>query len=91
MADNPKKGLYRKFKVERADGRSAPGQKHERCNYYVLDLDHDIYAAPALEAYATACAEQYPALSADLLALVSILNQHWQGGPFQHAGGTDER
>jgi hypothetical protein len=78
------KGLYRKFKVERMDGRSGPGEKHEHCNYYVLDLDHDPHSAPALEAYAASCAETHPALSADLVTLADLLRRHF-------AGGTDER
>lgn len=41
-------GLYRKFIVTRTDGKSAPGQKHDGCDYFVLDLTHDPHAAPAL-------------------------------------------
>lgn len=59
-------GLYQKFRVERTDGRSARGEKHERCDYFVLDLVHDVFARPALEAYAAACASEYPNLAADL-------------------------
>lgn len=63
-----KRGLYGKFFVERTDGRSAPGQKHDGCEYFVLDLDHDKHAGPALEAYAASCDSEYPALAADLRA-----------------------
>ena len=45
------RGLYRKFTVQRTDGRSAPGEKHENCHYFVLDLIHDPLARPALQAY----------------------------------------
>ena len=45
-------GLYRKFDVERTDGRSAPGMKHFRCRYFVVDLDHDPLAAGTLRDYA---------------------------------------
>ena len=31
------KGLYQKYRVERTDGSSAPGCKHEKCRYFVLD------------------------------------------------------
>ena len=61
-----KRGLYRKFEVKRVDGRDGPGQKHEGCFYFVLDLDHDPYAVPAIRAYADACEEKYPVLAADL-------------------------
>jgi hypothetical protein len=61
-------GVYRKFVVERADGSSKPGGKHERCDYFVLDWKHDPFAIPAARAYADACEAKYPALAADLRA-----------------------
>lgn len=60
-------GLYRKFTVRRADGSSAPGEKHENCSYFVLDFVHDQYAIPALRAYAAACAPEFPLLAQDLV------------------------
>lgn len=61
------KGLYRKFKdIRRTDGQSAPGKKHYGCRYFVLDLDHDPFAKPALEAYREACQSEYPKLADDL-------------------------
>ncbi len=60
-------GLYCKFIVQRADGRSAPGKKHEGCEYFVLDLDHDPFAVHALRAYANLCRREYPKLSVDLV------------------------
>ena len=68
-----KQGLFRKFVVERTDGSSAPGGKHEGCAYFVLDLDHDPYAAAALRAYAKECMQSHPLLAADLLALCERL------------------
>lgn len=62
------RGLYGKFWVERTDGKSAPGQKHDGCEYYILDLTHDKYAVPALRAYAEHCEHEYPLLAADLFA-----------------------
>ncbi len=83
------RGLYEKFYVERTDGRSAPGQKHEGCEYYVLDLDHDKHAAAALEAYATSCEAEYPALAADLRAkALTIREEH--GIASRSAGGDSE-
>ena len=67
MSDPKKRGLYNKFTVFRNDGRSEPGEKHDGCSYFVLDLNHDPYAAPALKAYAEACKLEYPALAKDLL------------------------
>lgn len=64
-----KRGVYEKFRIERTDGKSAPGQKHHGCRYFVLDLDHDKFAIPALAAYAKACKEEYPLLAADVRAM----------------------
>lgn len=61
-------GLFRKFEVCRVDGSDGPGGKHEGCEYFVLDMDHDKHAPAALIAYASACADTHPQLSADLLA-----------------------
>jgi len=52
------RGMYTKYRVERRDGRSAPGEKFHGTEYFVLDLHHDPVAAAALLAYADACAEE---------------------------------
>lgn len=62
------RGLYGKFYVERTDGKSAPGEKHHGCEYFLLDLNHDKYAIPALRAYAEHCQHEYPLLARDLFA-----------------------
>lgn len=64
--ENHKRGLYQKFTVTRTDGSSEPGSKHANCRYFVLDIDHDEFAIPALKAYEAACRAQYPALADDL-------------------------
>lgn len=46
------KGLFSKFEVRRTDGTDGVHQKHDGCQYFVLDLTHDRHAAPALRAYA---------------------------------------
>jgi hypothetical protein len=58
------------FPAVRWRNAAAPA-KHSACRYFVLDLDHDPFAAPALRAYAAACAAEYPALAADLLRLAA--------------------
>ena len=63
---DPKKGVIHKYDVQRTDGSSKPGSKHEHCAYFVLDLDHDEFAIPALEAYAAACKTKFPVLASDL-------------------------
>jgi hypothetical protein len=70
MVDDTKRGLYGKYKIERLDGSSLPGGKHERCEYFVLDLEHDKHAKAALRAYAKSCAKEYPALARDLRDLM---------------------
>ncbi len=63
------RGIYEKFRMERTDGKSEPGEKHACCFYFVLDIDHDRHAIPALKAYAESCKEEFPLLAADVVAL----------------------
>jgi len=63
-------GLFHKFLVYRVDGSDLPGGKHHGCLNFVLDLNHDPYAIPAIHAYAAACADTHPELAADLLEQV---------------------
>ncbi len=63
-------GLIHKFNVSRVDGRDAPGGDRHGARYFVLDLDHDPHAKPALRAYAESCEDDYPQLAADLLAQI---------------------
>jgi hypothetical protein len=67
MTTDEQRGIYGKYRVERIGG--TPG-KHDECWYYVLDWEHDKFARPALEAYATACSDEYPDLSRDLFTLL---------------------
>lgn len=67
------RGIYKKFIVRRADGSSAPGRKHEKCSYFVFDLEHDKFARPALIAYAKACLNEYPDLAIDLARIADTL------------------
>lgn len=60
------RGLYGKFLVRRLDGTSRRGGKHHRCAYFVLDLVHDKFAWPAIDAYARACEKDFPKLAHDL-------------------------
>jgi hypothetical protein len=71
-----KRGLYKKFLVERTDGSSQPGGKHEGCEYFVLDLIHDKHAVIALEKYAESCEDEYPFLYDDLNDKLAILTPH---------------
>jgi hypothetical protein len=73
MTDH-KRGLYNKYVVKRTDGSSEPGRKHSNCNYFILDLDHDEFARPALIAYAKACIDAYPELYADLIRVIERLS-----------------
>jgi hypothetical protein len=64
------RGIYHKFDVQRTDGSSDPGGKHDGCFYFVLDLDHDPHAKAALQAYANSCRAEYPKLADDLNVLL---------------------
>lgn len=59
-------GLFRKFDVKRTDGSDGPGGKHEGCEYFVLDVNHDPHARAALAAYAKSVWSTHPALYADM-------------------------
>lgn len=58
--------IYPKFVVTRVEGGQGPGEKHETCRYFVLDLDHDPHAMPAIRAYAASCEGTLPGLASDL-------------------------
>lgn len=69
------KGLIQKYIVKRADGTHREGQKHDGCEYFVLDLAHDKFAGKALLAYAMACEDEYPLLARDLLAKLDVMDK----------------
>lgn len=71
------RGLYRKFNVTRADGKSAEGGKHFGCEYFVLDLTHDKHALAALRAYRDSCSSEFPQLARDLTAKII---ESWEDG-----------
>jgi hypothetical protein len=65
------RGIYPKYMISRLDGSSEPGKKHEKCRYFVLDLDHDPHATPALFSYATSArADGYEQLAGELFAQI---------------------
>lgn len=67
--DDRSRGLYQKFKVVRVDGGNRRGEKHEYCQYFVLDLNHDPHAIPALRSYAESAEKDgYAELAKDLRA-----------------------
>lgn len=68
----PERGLYEKFLVVRRDGSSDEGQKHERCDYFVIDWVHDKYAPVAVRAYADACSLENPELARDLRVRAAV-------------------
>lgn len=70
--NDTEQGLFQKFIVTRTDGSSAPGGKHEHCEYFVLDVDHDPHAEAALEAYARRCSVTHPELAVDMQQRYSL-------------------
>lgn len=72
-------GYYNKFTVARVDRSDGPGDKHDGCDYFVLDLTHDPAARRAVLAYADACEVQRPQLAAEL-------RERWsEDGPHRRA------
>lgn len=69
--NDKERGVYRKFKVARTDGSHKKGGKHDGCAYFVLDLEHDQFALPALKAYAKACKKEFPELAKDLERIIA--------------------
>ena len=65
MDEDQQRGLYRKYEVKRL---RDPAHKHDNCNYFVLDLNHDRHGRAALRAYAESCKDEFPLLAADLRA-----------------------
>lgn len=72
-------GAYKRYDVKRL---GDPEGKHASCEHFVLDLDHDPYASKALEAYATACSSENPALAADIrkMRVVAVPKRRLMGG-----------
>lgn len=70
------RGMYGKFKVERTDGKSAAGEKHDGCEYFVLDASCDPHAIPALMAYAESCNREYPLLAVDVRKMAEANCEH---------------
>lgn len=68
-------GLFDKFKVLRRDGSSEPGEKHDGCEYFVLDIDHDPHAKAALAAYADDVEATHPLLAKDMRARYGLAAQ----------------
>lgn len=60
---DPERGMYGKYHVVHLHD---PIGKHTHCRYFVLDPQHDPFATPALEAYATAARGEYPYLAKDI-------------------------
>lgn len=82
-ADGP---IFGKFIVRRTDGTDAVGLKHDGCDYFVLDLDHDPAAKPAVLAYANAVEATHPVLAADIRGRWAL---HDAGFGIDHASELD--
>ena len=84
-----KRGLYRKYKVERMDGSSGPGGRHEHCRTFVLDIDHDPHAPAAIRGYVDSCRHDYPLLALDLEAALLVLSSLQHNGAIDAIRGVD--
>jgi len=56
------KGLYGKYKIEKADGSAVD----PKAVYFTLRLDTDRHARAAIRAYVESCREEQPELARDL-------------------------
>lgn len=86
------RGLYKKYDVTRTDGSSGSGGKHEACEYFVLDLEHDRLAWGALEHYVRAAESDFPLLADDLHTKLArgkkgVFSGHFCTG--EHGEGCD--
>lgn len=74
--DKHQAGLFAHFDVQvrRLDGKDGPGEKHEHCWYFLLDIAHDPHAFNALAAYVASCKTDYPQLAADLQTRLEAAN-----------------
>jgi len=69
MAEQTTERLERaKFEVRRTNPEAQA--RHPLCRHFVLDLDHDPHALPALHAYALAAAGEHPELAEDIHTLL---------------------
>ena len=66
-------GLYKKFEVQRTDGRDQPGGDRTGAEYIVLDLTYCPFARAAALAYADKMARIYPQAADELRAVVAAL------------------
>jgi hypothetical protein len=65
--DDVNRGLYNKYTVTRNSDFMG---KHDDCIYFVLDLNCDPFAIPAIKAYIESCKDTYPVLAQDLYQLL---------------------
>lgn len=79
--DFPKDGWARLIHMVKGIMGYVPGHvilsppKHEKCEYFVLDLHHDKFSYAALKAYEQACRSEYPELAKDL---ADKLDEMWK-------------
>jgi len=81
------RGFYKKYEVRRIDFK--PGR--EDSQYFVLDVTHDPYAIPALQAYRDALPEDWHALRNDLDRLIAGQRFNHDTGEWTVADHAAER
>ena len=64
-------GLKHKFDVTRTDPEAQ--KRHPNCAHFVLDIDHDPHALPALKAYADSAEAEHPVLAEQLRTIVHTI------------------
>lgn len=77
-------GIFDKYTVERNDQQDGRCGKHHKCEYFILDLTHDLHALAALKAYAKSCEDEKPRLAEDLRAKVAELHARQRSASDYH-------
>jgi len=72
MTQQSAEGWFRKYTIRRIDGADLPGQKHDGCTLFVLDLTHDPCARIAALDYARQIERTKPNLAADIRYRVNL-------------------
>ncbi len=77
--------IYHKFNVRRTDGKDDPGQKHDGCDYLIVDLNHDEQALAILDFAAYRYASTRPTYAESLRIKADVIRTRRAAANY-HAG-----
>lgn len=64
-------GYYHKYNVQRVDEGNNEAEVHKDCDFFVLDLTHDVHAVRALDKYREAMVGVDTQLAIDLTIILA--------------------